>query len=136
VADDAMTFNEIQPQEQLMPYVDGFVIPVPEKNIAAYRKMAAAAGKVWMEHGALQYRECVGDELAVEGMAPWAKTIKLKPGETLVFSWISYKSKTHRNQVNKKVMKDPRMNEMMEGKKMPFDMKRMLYGGFNVLVDL
>jgi uncharacterized protein YbaA (DUF1428 family) len=136
VADDAMTFNEIQPQEQLMPYVDGFVIPVPEKNIAAYRKMAAAAGKVWMEHGALQYRECVGDELAIEGMAPWAKTIKLKPGETLVFSWISYKSKTHRNQVNKKVMKDPRMNEMMEGKKMPFDMKRMLYGGFNVLVDL
>ena len=119
-----------------MAYVDGFLIPLPEKNVADYRKMAAAAGKVWMEYGALQYRESVGDELAIEGMAPWAKTIKLKPGETLVFSWISYKSKTHRNQVNKKVMKDPRMNKMMEGKKMPFDVKRMLYGGFNVLVDL
>jgi uncharacterized protein YbaA (DUF1428 family) len=89
-----------------------------------------------MEYGALQYRECVGDELAVEGMLPWAKAIKLKPGETLVFSWISYKSKTHRNQVNKKVMKDERIANMMEGKEMPFDMKRMLYGGFNVLVDL
>jgi uncharacterized protein YbaA (DUF1428 family) len=119
-----------------MAYVDGFLIPVPEKNIAAYRKMAAAAGKVWMEYGALQYRECVGDELAVEGMTPWSKSIKLKAGETLVFSWISYKSKTHRNQVNKKVMKDERIAKMMEGKEMPFDVKRMLYGGFNVLVDL
>jgi uncharacterized protein YbaA (DUF1428 family) len=119
-----------------MAYVDGFLIPIPKKNLPAYRKMAAAAGKVWMEYGALQYRECVGDELAVKGMTPWAKSIKLKPGETLVFSWISYKSKTHRNQVNKQVMKDERMNKMMEGKKMPFDVKRMLYGGFNVLVDL
>ena len=99
-----------------MAYVDGFVIPVPEKNVAAYRKMAAAAGKVWMEYGALQYCECVGDELAVEGMLPWAKGVKLKPGETLVFSWISYKSKAHRNQVNKKVIKDELLNKMMEGK--------------------
>ena len=116
-----------------MAYVDGFLIPLPEKNVAAYRKMAAAAGKVWMEYGALQYRECVGDELDVEGMAPWAKTIKLKPRETLVFSWISYKSKTHRNQVNKKVMKD--MNAMGAPKDMPFDMKRMLFGGFKTLVE-
>jgi uncharacterized protein YbaA (DUF1428 family) len=88
-----------------------------------------------MEYGALQYRECVGDELAIKGMTPWAKSIKLKPGETLVFSWISYKSKTHRNQVNKQVMKDERIEKMMEGK-IPFDVKRMLYGGFNVLVDM
>jgi uncharacterized protein YbaA (DUF1428 family) len=121
-----------------MSYVDGFVIPVPKKNIAAYRKIARQAGKVWMEHGALQYVECVGDDLAVKMItATFPKLVKLKPGETVVFSWIRYKSKGQRNRVNAKVMKDPRMDAMMAGgMPMPFDMKRMSYGGFKAIVEL
>ncbi len=116
-------------------YVDGFVLPVPKKNLAAYRRMAQKAGKIWREHGALEYRECVGDDLNVKIGLPFPRLAKLKPGETPVFSWIVYKSRAHRNGVNAKVMKDPRMAKMMEGKSMPFDVKRMAYGGFKVVVE-
>ena len=118
-------------------YVDGFVLPMPKKNVEAYRKIAAKAGKVWREHGALDYRECVGDDLNVKGIfVSFPRQIKTKPGETVVFSWILYKSKAHRDAVNKKVMKDPRLAAMMSGEEqMPFDVKRMLYGGFKVIVE-
>jgi uncharacterized protein YbaA (DUF1428 family) len=116
-----------------MRYVDGFVIPLPKKNVQAYRRIALKAGKIWREYGALEFRECVGDDLAVKGMVPFARRIKLKPGETVVFSWIVFKSRAHRDRVNAKVMKDPRLD--MDPKSMPFDVKRMLYGGFRVLVD-
>lgn len=119
-----------------MPYVDGFLLPVPKKNLAAYQKMSKTAGKVWKDHGALEYRECVGDDLNIKGMLSFSKQLATKPAETVVFSWIVYKSKAHRNAVNKKVMKDPRLNSMMGGKDMPFDMKRMCYGGFKTIVDL
>ena len=101
-------------------YVDGFVLPVPKKNLAAYKRISTKAGKVWMELGALEYRESVGDDL--KGLAfPFAKTVKAKPNETVVFSWITYKSKAHRDAVNKKVMADPRIAKMMDPKDMPFD---------------
>ena len=119
-----------------MKYIDAFVLPVPKKNVAAYRRMARKAGKIWREHGALEYRECVGDDLKVKMGVPFPRLIKLKPGETVVFSWIVYKSRAHRDRVNKKVMKDPRMAKMMDPKAMPFDVRRMAYGGFKVLVDL
>src|SRR5688572_17017121 len=106
-----------------MSYVDGFVIPVPKKNIAAYRKIARKAGKVWLEYGALQYVECVGDDLQIKMItATFPKLVKLKPGETVVFSWIRYKSKGQRNRVNAQVMKDPRMDAMIKDGAMPFDM--------------
>lgn len=117
-----------------MQYVDGFVLPVPKKNLKTYARIAAAAAKVWREHGALEYRECVGEDLAVKFGVPFPKQIKTKPGETVVFSWIVYKSRAHRDKVNAKVMKDPRITGMM-GEEMPFDCKRMLYGGFEVLVE-
>lgn len=116
-----------------MHYVDGFVIPVPKKKVQAYRRIALKAGKIWREHGALEVRECVGDDLAVKGLVPFPRRLKLKPGETVVFSWIVYKSRAHRDRVNAKVMKDPRMAGM-DPTTVPFDMKRMLYGGFKVLV--
>jgi uncharacterized protein YbaA (DUF1428 family) len=116
-------------------YVDGFVIAVPKKNIDAYVKIARAAGKVWKEYGALEYRECVGDDLAAKFGTPFPKLAKAKAGETVVFSWIVYKSKAHRDRVNAKVMKDARMEKMMK-LTMPFDMKRMSYGGFKSVVDL
>ncbi len=119
-----------------MAYVDGFLIPLPKKNVKAYTKMAKAAAKVWMEYGALEYRECVGDDLNVAGtQMNFIKAGKLKPDETVMFSWIVYKSKAHRAQVLKKVMADPRLQKMMEGKEMPFDVKRMCYGGFKVIVE-
>ena len=119
-----------------MPYVDGFVLPVPQKNLQAYRRIAQKAGRIWREHGALEYRECSGDDLDVKFGVSFTRTIKLKPGETVVFSWIVFKSRAHRDQVNAKVMKDPRLAKMMEkGATMPFDVKRMVYGGFKVLVD-
>lgn len=118
-----------------MKYVDGFVIPVPKKNLAAYLKMAKLGAKVWREYGALEYRECVGDDLRIKGMpTSFPARLKLKPNETLVFSWIVYKSRAHRDRVNAKVMKDPRMNGFTP-KSMPFDVKRMLMGGFKVMVD-
>lgn len=119
-----------------MPYVDGFVLPVPKKNLKDYAKIARAAGKIWREHGALEYRECAGDDLDSKFGVPFPKSVKLKPDETVVFAWIVFKSRAHRDRVNAKVMKDPRMDEMMKGKPMPFDVKRMMYGGFKVLVDL
>ena len=119
-----------------MRYVDGFVLPVPKKNLKAYAKMAQLAGTVWKEHGAIEYLECAGEDLNIKHGMPFPKYCKLKAGETVVFAWILYKSRAHRDKVNAKVMKDPRLTEMMKGKKMPFDMKRMAYGGFEVLVDL
>lgn len=116
-------------------YVDGFVIPVPKKNIAAYMRMSRRAGKVWKEMGALEYRECVGDDMNFKFGLPFTKLAKTKPSETVVFSWIVYKSKAHRNAVNAKVMKDPRIAKMMKDP-MPFDAKRMTYGGFQCKVDL
>lgn len=123
-----------------MTYVDGFVLPVPKKNLQAYRRMARQAGKVWREHGALEYRECVGDDLAPnmgdEKVKPqFPRMARLKPSETLFFSFIVYKSRAHRDRVNAKVMKDPRIEKAM-GKRMPFDVKRMAYGGFKVLVEV
>ncbi len=117
-----------------MAYVDGFLLPVPKKNLDAYRRISRKAGKVWREHGALDYKECVGDDLKIKGVSSFPRVLKTKPGETVVFSWITYKSRAHRDRVNAKVMKDPRLN--MEGTSMPFDVKRMLYGGFKVFVDL
>jgi uncharacterized protein YbaA (DUF1428 family) len=113
-------------------YVDGFVLPVPKKNLNAYRRMAQQASKVWRDHGALEFRECVGDDLKVKMGLRFPRGIKAKPGETVVFSWIVYKSRAHRDRVNTKVMKDPRFAKMP--KKMPFDTKRMLYGGFKSIV--
>jgi len=118
-----------------MRYVDGYVLPVPRKNLQAYRRMAEKGGKIWREHGALEYRECAGDDLKVKWGVSFPRRMKLKRGETVVFSWIVFKSRAHRDRVNAKVIKDPRLAKMMEGKAMPFDMKRMVYGGFKVLVD-
>ncbi len=116
-----------------MAYVDGFVLPVPRKNLAAYRRMAQKAGRIWQEYGALEFRECVGDDLDVKMGKSFPRQLQLKRGETVVFSWIVYRSRAHRDQVNAKVMKDPRL---AADTKMPFDVKRMLYGGFKTLVDL
>jgi len=118
-----------------MNYVDGFVVPVPKKNIEAYRRMSQKAGKVWRDHGALQYVEAAGDDLKTKFGTAFPKMMKLKPAETVVFSWIVYKSRAHRDKVNAKVMKDPRLAAMMDDKKMPFDVKRMVYGGFKFIVD-
>jgi len=118
-----------------MVYVDGFVLPVPKKNLPAYQRMAQKAGRIWQEYGALEYRECVGDDLDVKMGRSFPLQLKLKRGETVIFSWIVYKSRAHRDQVNAKVMKDPRMTSM-DPKGMPFDLKRMVYGGFKTLVDL
>lgn len=118
-----------------MRYVDGFVIPLPKKNVQAYRKLAKKAAKIWLKYGALEFRECVGDDLKVKMGVPFIRTAKLKPSETVFFSWIVYKSRAHRNQVNAKVMKDPFMCKM-DSKKLPFNVKRMSYGGFKMLVDL
>jgi uncharacterized protein YbaA (DUF1428 family) len=120
-----------------MPYVDGFVLTVPKKKLKAYAKMAAAAGKIWKEHGALEFRECVGDDLVVkEGCGiPFPKMAKAKPDETVLFSFIVFKSRSHRDRVNAKVLNDPRLEQMMDWNDMPFDVKRMAYGGFKVLVE-
>lgn len=117
-------------------YVDGFLLVVPKRNLGAYRRIAQAAGKVWRQHGALEYMECAGDDLAVHMGVPFPRRIKVRKGEAVVFSWIVYKSRAHRDGVNAKVMKDPRIARMMKSKAMPFDVKRMSYGGFKVLVDL
>src|SRR5687768_15707332 len=111
-------------------YADGFVVPVPLKNLAAYRRIAAKAAVVWREHGALDYKECAGDDLEPKFALPFPKGIRTKRGETVVLSWITYKSRAHRNRVNARVMKDPRISALCDPKKMPFDCSRMLYGGF------
>ena len=119
-----------------MAYVDGFVIPIPKKNVAAYRRIARVAGKVWREHGALEFRECAGDDLKAQMGVGFPQRVKVKPGETVVFSWIVYKSKADRDRVNKKVMNDPRLASMMDPKAMPFDPRRMCMGGFKSIVSL
>ncbi|RNF82655.1 DUF1428 domain-containing protein [Montanilutibacter psychrotolerans] len=119
-----------------MSYVDGFVVPVPTEQLAAYRRMSRKAGKVWREHGALEYRECVADDVKPGKHTSFPQSVKLKAGETVVFSWIAYKSRAHRDSVNKKAMADPRVAAMMDPKAMPFDAKRMIWGGFKVFVDV
>ena len=116
-------------------YVDGFVLPVPKKNMPAYRRMASLAGKVWRDHGALEYIECVADDVKPGKHTSFPQSVKLQRGETVVFSWIVYKSRAHRDSVNKKVMKDPRIAPMMDVKALPFDGKRMFWGGFKVMLD-
>jgi uncharacterized protein YbaA (DUF1428 family) len=116
-------------------YTDGFVIPVPKRKLAAYFKMARKAAKIWREYGAVDYKECAGDDLAAKFAMPFPKGIRTKAGETVVFSWIVYKSKAHRDKVNAKIMQDPRIASMCDPKDMPFDGKRMLYGGFKVMVS-
>jgi uncharacterized protein YbaA (DUF1428 family) len=118
-----------------MAYVDGFVVPVPRKNLKAYRSMAKKAAKVWRDHGALEVRECIADDVKVGKRTSFPRSVKLKPGETVVFSYISYKSRAQRDRVNAKVMKDPRLAKMMNPAAMPFDGKRMIFGGFKVVID-
>lgn len=117
-------------------YVDGFVLPVPKKKVAAYRKIALKAGKVWMEHGALAFHENVADDVKAGKWTSFPQAVKLKKGEVVVFSWIVFKSRKQRDKINAKVMKDPRLDKMMNPKDMPFDSKRMFWGGFKELVAL
>ena len=119
-----------------MRYVDGFVVPVPRKNMKTYRAMAVKAAKVWREHGALEVTECVADDVKKGKWTSFPRSVKLKPNEVVVFSWIVFKSRAQRDEINAKVMKDPRLARMMDPKKLPFDAKRMIYGGFNVSVDV
>ena len=112
-------------------YVDGFVLPVPKRNLDAYRRQARKAGKIWREHGALEYRECVAEDVQMGEVTSFPRSVQR--GETVVFSWIVFKSRAHRDRVN---AKDPRLADMMDPKAMPFDGKRMIYGGFNVVVDV
>jgi uncharacterized protein YbaA (DUF1428 family) len=117
-----------------MAYVDGFIVAVPKKNLEAYRRMAKKAGKVWREHGALDYREWVAEDVKVGKRTSFPRSVKLKPGETVVFSWITYKSRAQRDRVNARVMADKRLTGMMDTRSLPFDAKRMIYGGFESLV--
>ena len=118
-----------------MAYVDGFLLAIPARKLAVYRRISTKAGKVWMDHGALEYRECIGDDLAQKGAATFQKRVKAKKGEVVVFSWIVYKSRAHRDKILPKILQDKRLTSM-GAKDMPFDMKRMSYGGFKVLVDM
>jgi len=118
-----------------MAYVDGFIVPVPKKSLDVYRRMARAAGKIWREHGALDFKECVADDVKKGKWTSFPRSVKLKPTETVVFSWITYKSRAHRDKVNAKVMSDKRLAKMMDIKSVPFDAKRMIYGGFKVFVE-
>jgi uncharacterized protein YbaA (DUF1428 family) len=120
----------------VMHYVDGFVLPLPKKNLPAYKRLAQKAGKVWKEHGAIDYHECIAEDVKTGKTTSFPQSVKLKPGEVVVFSWITYKSRAHRDAVLKKVMADKRLACMMDPKTMPFDGKRMIYGGFDGLVEL
>jgi uncharacterized protein YbaA (DUF1428 family) len=119
-----------------MPYVDGFLTPVPKKNLQVYRRIARKSGKIWCEHGALEFRECVADDVKPGKLTSFPRSVKLRRGETVMFSWIVFKSRAQRDRVNAKVMKDRRLSEMMNPKALPFDAKRMIWGGFRVLVEL
>ena len=119
-----------------MNYVDGFIVPVPIKNLPAYRRISKTMGKVWREHGALEYRECIADDVKVGKVTSFPQSVKLKAGETVIFSWIVYKSRAHRDRVNAKAMKDKRLAAIMNPKSMPFDGKRMFYGGFKVMIEV
>ena len=118
-----------------MPYVDGFVLPLPKRKLKTYRRLATKAGKIWREHGAVDYWECVADDVKAGNVASFPRSVRLKSGETVLFAWIVFKSRAHRDQVNAKVIADPRLAGMMSIEDMPFDAKRMIYGGFKVLVD-
>ncbi len=120
-----------------MAYVDGFVVPVPKKKVGDYKKLARVANKVWREHGALAFMECIADDVKPGKWTSFPQSVKLKANETVVFSWIVYKSRKHRDRVNAAVMKDMRMAKMMQScAALPFDGKRMIFGGFKVLVDM
>lgn len=123
-------------KEAHVEYVDGFVLAVPKKNLSAYKRMAQTAGKVWRDHGALAYRECIAEDVKKGKLTSFPQSVKLKLGEVVVFSWITYKSRAHRDAVLKKVMADKRLASMMDLKDMPFDAKRMIYGGFETMVDM
>lgn len=117
-----------------MRYVDGFIVPVPRKKLAAYLRLAKRAGKIWRDHGALEFREYVAEDVKVGKWTSFPRSVKLKPGETVILSWIAFKSRVHRDRVNARVMKDPRLAKLMDPKAMPFDGKRMIYGGFEMLL--
>jgi uncharacterized protein YbaA (DUF1428 family) len=117
-------------------YVDGFVVPVPKKHVADYRKMARKAGRIWREHGALEYRECIADDVKPGKLTSFPQAVKLKPDEVVFFSWVVYASRRERDRINKLVMSDPRLASMMDPKTLPFDGKRMFWGGFKVAVAL
>jgi uncharacterized protein YbaA (DUF1428 family) len=117
-------------------YVDGFVLSVPKDKLAAYKKLSTKAGKIWREHGALEYRECVGDDMEVKGMVAFPKLAKARPGEVVVFSYVVFKSRKHRDAANKKIMADPRLAAMCDETGAIFDSKRMAYGGFETIVQL
>jgi uncharacterized protein YbaA (DUF1428 family) len=119
-----------------MSYVDGFLVPVPKKKVADYRRMAAKAGKIWREHGALEFRECIADDVTWGKRTSFPRSVKQKNGETVFFSYIVYKSRAARDRINAKVMKDKRLAKMMDPKAMPFDAKRMIWGGFKTMVEL
>jgi len=119
-----------------MHYVDGFVVPVPKKNLNAYRRMARKAGRVWRDHGALGYVECVADDVKPGKYTSFPQSVKLKPSETVIFAWIVYRSRRQRDRINARVMKDPRLAKMMDPKAMPFDGRRMFWGGFKAIVEL
>lgn len=119
-----------------MPYVDGFIVPVPKKKIDAYKKISLKAGKIWKEHGAIDYHECVADDVSVGKWTSFPRSVKLKKNETVVFSWITYKSRKQRDAIMKKVMADKRLADMMKPGEMPFDTKRMIFGGFKSFIDL
>jgi uncharacterized protein YbaA (DUF1428 family) len=119
-----------------MSYVDGFLVPVPKKKLAAYRRMAAKAGKIWREHGALEFRECIADDVKWGKRTSFPRSVQQKSGETVFFSYIVYKSRAARDRINAKVMKDKRLAKMMDPKAMPFDAKRMIWGGFKTVVEL
>ena len=119
-----------------MPYVDGFVVPVPKDKIEAYKEMATRCGEIWREHGALEFRECIAEDVKPGKLTSFPQSVDMQEGETVLFSWIVYASREERDIVNEKVMKDPRMAEMMKPENMVFDGKRMIYGGFETLVDL
>jgi len=123
-------------EEVKVRYVDGYVLPIQKKHLPAYRRMARQAAKVWRDHGALEYRECAGDDLAVKWGVPFTRLLKVKPGETVVFAWVVFKSRADRDRVNARVMKDPRIAAMCESKAMPFDARRMASGGFKILVEV
>ncbi len=119
-----------------MSYVDGFVVPVPKRNLAAYKKLSQKAGKIWREHGAIDYKECVGDDVKMGKITSFPHNVKLKSGEVLVFYRIKYKTPAQRDRINAKAMKDPRLADMMDPKSNPIDAKRMFWGGFKVIVDV
>jgi uncharacterized protein YbaA (DUF1428 family) len=119
-----------------MAYVDGFVLPIPKRNIDAYKRLSRRAGKIWREYGALEYHECIADDVKPGKWTSFPQSVKLKPNEVVWFSWILYKSRKDRDRINAKIMKDPRLADMMDAKSMPFDGKRMIFGGFKEAVRM